>query len=111
MSKPPNARQVHFRRAGGLAAFKPLETSVELVDEHGDEAAEIARLLDEADVPALARQSRGPAPGADQFEYTLTVESDDERHDLTLAQSQVPRELRPLIKRLERRAMEDLRRR
>ncbi len=111
MGKPQHARRVSFRRSGGLAAFKPLETSVEIVDEHGEEASELARLLDEADVPTLARQSRPPAPGADQFEYTVTVESEDERHEVTLAQSQMPADLRPLIKRLERRAMEDRRRR
>ena len=111
MGEPPRGRRVHFRRTGGLVAFKPLETSVAIDDEPGEDAAELARLLDEADVPGLAQQSPAPGPGADQFEYQLTVEREGERHEIALGQSQVPGDLRPLIKRLERRAMEERRRR
>lgn len=109
MGEPSRGPRVHFRRTGGLAAFKPLETSVAIDDEPGEQAAELARLLDEADVPSLAQRSFPPAPGADQFEYELTVEREGERHEVTLGQSQVPGDVRPLIKQLERRAMAERR--
>ncbi len=102
------ARRVHFRRSGGIVALQqPLETSVaidEAPDE--DEANELARLV--RDVPGLAGRLP-PREGADRYQYDITVEHGEERHEVKLDESQLPQEWRPLIKRLERRAIEERR--
>lgn len=102
-------RRVHFRRSGGIVAFQqPLETSI-AIDEDADEeeAKDVARLA--GDVPALAERLPPRAEGADRYQYDIAVEHDGERHEVTLDESQVPDEWRPLIKRLERRAIEERR--
>ena len=107
MGEPP-VRRVHFRRSGGIVAFQqPLETSV-AVDEAPDEEEgnDLARLA--RDVPGLAERLP-PRKGADRYQYDIVVEQGGERHEVTLDESQVPHEWRPLIKRLERRAIEERR--
>ena len=103
-------RRVHFRRSGGIVAFQqPLETSVAIdEDRDEDEAKEVARLA--RDVPGLAERLPAPKEGADRYQYDIAVEHGGERHEVTLDESQVPDEWRPLIKRLERRAMDERRR-
>jgi emfourin len=53
-----------------------------------------------ADLPTLAAASPMRGKGADRFQYELTIEDADGRHELAMSEDSVPDELRPLIDRL-----------
>jgi Emfourin len=53
-----------------------------------------------ADVPSLAAASPLRGRGADRFQYDLTIEAPDGRHELAMSEDAIPAELRPLIDRL-----------
>lgn len=64
------------------------------------EAREIEELVRKADVPFLAAASPLRGKGADRFQYDLTIEGPDGRHELTMSEDRIPDELRPLIDRV-----------
>jgi hypothetical protein len=53
-----------------------------------------------ADVPALAEASPMRGKGADRFQYDLTIEGPEGRHELAMSEDRIPDELRPLIDRV-----------
>jgi hypothetical protein len=56
--------------------------------------------VQKADVPALAEVSPMRGEGADRFQYELTIEGPDGRHELMMSEDRIPDELRPLIDRV-----------
>ncbi len=103
-------RRVEFTRSGGIVAGNPLQTVVDLGELVDDQAAELAELLDQVDLAELAGRSPLRGPGADTYQYELTVDQGDRSEHVTVDDTQVPAELRPVIKRLEARAVEERRR-
>lgn len=51
-------------------------------------------------MPALAKASPMRGKGADRFQYDLTIEGRDGRHQLAMSEDRIPDELRPLIDRV-----------
>lgn len=109
-----------FTRSGGIVAGNTLQTEVDLGAAVGGraaeaaevaEVAELAELLDQVDLADLAERSPLRGPGADTYQYELTVEQGDRREHVTVDDTEVPAELRPVIRRLEARAVEERRRR
>lgn len=104
-------RRVEFRRSGGIVAGNRLQTVVDFDDLADHQAAELAELLDQVDLADLMRRSPLRGPGADAYQYELTVDQGgEESAHVTVDDTQVPSELRPVIKRLEARAIEERRR-
>ena len=101
---------MEFRRSGGIVAGNQLRTVVDLDELPGDQAAELAELLDQVDLADLARRSTDREPGPDTYQYDLTVDHGEESAHVTVYDTQVPSELLPVIKRLETRAVEERRR-
>jgi hypothetical protein len=99
----PDSYRIELERSGGFAGVA-LRTAVDSRELGPDEAREFARLLDAVDLAALARESRAHRPGADRFEYDLAVERGGRRTQITLGETQVTPELRPLLERLVDRA-------
>ncbi len=104
-----HGRRLEFRRSGGIVAGNRLETSVDLDDAGDDEAAELAEMLERVDVADLARRSPLRGSAADTYQYDLTVWRSGASEHVTIDQTQVPSELRAVIKRLENRAAEERR--
>ena len=65
------------------------------------EAREIEELVERADLPALAAASPMHGGGADRFQYELTIEAPDGRHEIAMSEDRIPDALRPLIERLK----------
>ena len=103
----PSARRVRMRRSGGLVAFRPLETEVDLTSGE-DEAAVIAELLESLDMAQLAARP-SPGPGADSFQYELTIDLDGEAQTFRIGDATGHPELRRLLAHLEQRALTALR--
>jgi len=101
---------VEFWRSGGIVAGNRLETAVDLDEPTDGQAAELSELLGQVDLAALAQRSPLRGRGADSYQYDLTVDDGGEIVHVTLDGTEVPSELRPVIKRLESRAIEERRR-
>jgi hypothetical protein len=102
-------RCIALRRTGGLTAMR-LEVQVDLsAGEEG--AADLARLLQGLDLAALARGGARSEPLPDAYRYDLEVDAGDGREELAFGAgaAPVPPELRPVIRLLERRALDALR--
>lgn len=100
---------IRFRRTGGLFAGDRLETSVDFAELTQEEAADLEHALAEVNLDALARGSPLRGPGADLYQYDLTVQRGGETREVTVSETAVPDELRPLIDRLTRRAADERR--
>jgi hypothetical protein len=95
-------RQLHidFQRSGGFTGIT-LSTSVDAGELPPGEAEELANLVDQANLPALAEAGEGPRPGGpDRFQYDLTVTRDESRYQVSVGETDVPDSLRPLLNRL-----------
>lgn len=108
MGRRRDAR-IRFRRTGGLFAGDRLETTVDLDELPEEEADRLERDLSEVDLDELARASPVRGPGADAYQYDLTVERGGEVRELTVGETALPPELRRLVERLTRRAGEERR--
>ena len=53
-----------------------------------------------ANLPKLLADPPMRGKGADRFQYDLAIEDESGRRELTVSESEIPDELRPLIDRL-----------
>lgn len=92
--------RIEFERSGGLAGMR-LTLSVDTDTLPESEADEIAKLVKEADFFALPEEA-GTPPGADAFNYKVTIESEGRSHTVRTSELEAPPGLSPLLQRLER---------
>lgn len=95
---------VSFRRTGGLFAGNVLVASVSVADLDDAQRETLQRYLEQADLAALAERSPITGPGADTYQYDIAVDDGAKRSEVTVTQTAVPDNLRPLIDWLEQRA-------
>ena len=89
--------RIDFVRSGGLAGLS-LAASVDASTLDPEAAAAVRDALDRVDLGALSQQGRRAPSAPDRFQYDITVTTDDGRSQtVTLEESDVPGELRPLI--------------
>ena len=65
-----------------------------------EEAEEVHELVDAADFFALPMEVPSSTRGADQFQYTLTVEAEEQQHTVEVGDGAVPENLWPLLNKL-----------
>jgi hypothetical protein len=99
MSPPPI--RVRFRRSGGLAGI-PLTAATTADQLAGDHAAQVQRLLTQAEAPPGPRPAAAAAGGADMFRYELDLDDGQRHRSLAWDETQVPDELRALLGTLTR---------
>jgi hypothetical protein len=89
--------RIELERSGGFAGLS-LKASVDTSQLPPGEAARIAELVDRVDFDALAaRASEATHRAPDRFQYDLVVSQGGRRHELSLGESAVTPELRPLL--------------
>lgn len=93
--------KVHFERTGGFAAFK-LQASIDSESLPRSQAGKLSELLAKARFFELPSKLAAPSPGADRFQYKLTVESESEVRSVEASDGAIPPELRPLLDWLTR---------
>jgi hypothetical protein len=91
--------QIDLLRSGGFAGVS-LKASLDTGRLPPEEAGAIAELVDRVDFAALAARAGRPGRVPDAFQYDLVVRRGRERHELSLGESAVTPELRPLLERL-----------
>ena len=98
---PESPIRIEVDRSGGFAN-RSVHAALDTSTLPADQATEIGELVDRVDFAALARRQGRPgsAPGADRFQYDLTVQRGGARHRLSLPESAVPAELKQLLNRV-----------
>lgn len=97
MSPPPI--RIRFRRSGGFAGLS-LTAAITADQLASDHAAQVRRLLTEAEAPRS--QAAAAAGGADMFRYELDLDDGHRRRYLAWDETQVPEEFRSLLGTLTR---------
>jgi Emfourin len=108
-SRPSSPRcnpllRIELTRSGGYAGLTTKLGELDTAELPESEARELEELVRTANVPALAVASPIRGGGADRFQYELTIEGPDGRHELAISEDRIPDELRPLIERLKPRS-------
>jgi hypothetical protein len=95
-------QRIIFERTGGFAGIR-LSTTIEMNSLPKDEVDGLQQLLDKANFFELPEfQPARPVP--DEFNYTITVESDNGRHTVHTTDTTSTGELRMLVEDLSHRA-------
>jgi len=95
--------RVHFERTGGMAGMR-LTATIDGEALAPDEQRQLEELVTAADFFALPGRLATPSPGADRFQYRVTVERGDQRHTVVVEEAASPPALRPLMEWLTRAA-------
>ena len=77
--------------------------AVDLADQPLDQAETLRRLLDEAHFFTLT-ENPASQPTPDGFQYTITVETETNKHTIHTSDTSAPEELRPLLQELSQMA-------
>lgn len=93
---PPPPIRIRFRRSGGFAGI-PLTAATTADQLAGDHAAQVRRLLAEAEAPRGAHPAPAAVGGADMFRYELDLDDGQRHRSLAWNETQVPAEIRPLL--------------
>jgi len=95
--------RIELDRSGGVAGIS-LHAKVDTTTLPPEQGREFAELVGRVDFATLADQTRStrsaPGPSADRFHYDLTVQHGDQRYRVSLPESAVPAELKPLLSRV-----------
>ncbi|EQD86081.1 hypothetical protein A8924_5396 [Saccharopolyspora erythraea NRRL 2338] len=96
-----------LQRTGGLFAGAELTTSVRSADLDDESREALERHIEQAGFEQLAQRSPITGPGADMYQYEVTLERGGRRSSVVVSQTAVPDSLRPLVEWLEQRAIDE----
>jgi hypothetical protein len=88
--------RVRLERTGGFANIRRT-FSADAATLGPERAEELRRLVEAADLEALAAAPPQPARGADRFSYTITVEREGTERAVTVGEDVAPPALQVLI--------------
>ena len=88
--------RIDLERSGGFAGIRQI-SSVSTDDMPEDEARQVANLVDGAGFFELPSVIRSTAPGADRFQYKITVEGEHGTHVVQVDEAAVPARLQPVL--------------
>ncbi len=91
--------RIIFERSGGFANIR-FSGDFDLDKLPADQAELLQKLLDQAKFKALPDRLMGKAPVPDQFNYSITVETEKWTHTVTTGDRSAPETLRPLLQKL-----------
>jgi hypothetical protein len=101
-------QKIKFERTGGFAGMR-IAADIEPLDLPEDQARTLLELLDDLDFNELpARIASNPA--ADQFTYSITVETAKWEHTVVTGDTSAPEKLHELLDILNRLARRQMRR-
>ena len=94
--------QINFERSGGFAGMR-ISTTIDTASLGSEETRELQNLIDTANFFALPAMITTTSPaGVDQFQYKLTIETDDRQHTVETGDASAPDTLLPLLQKLTR---------
>src|SRR5262245_19567938 len=87
---------ISYERSGGLAGTS-LTVTIDADTLSPEDARQLRELVDAADFFALPAVITATTPGADRFQYKLTVETGERRHTVEIHEAAAPAALQPLL--------------
>ncbi|WP_193200084.1 protealysin inhibitor emfourin [Nostoc sp. MG11] len=93
--------RISFERTGGFAGISKKKT-FDTATLPPNEAQELPRLVEAADLFKLPERITSPSAQSDRFQYKLTVEDNGMQHTVTVSEAALPGTLRPLIEWLNK---------
>jgi len=97
---------IHLERSGGFAGLR-LSHDLDSAELSPEDGKELDQLVESADFFDLPEEIRAANPGADRFQYKLTMKSGPREHTVAVDEAAAPDTLRPLLnwltKRLQKR--------
>ena len=91
--------QIDFVRSGGFAGMR-LAASLDTQNPPSAAGANLEKLVADAAFFELPAEIRSASPGADRFEYRITIAAGQNTHVVSLQEAAMPDPLRPLIEQL-----------
>jgi len=88
--------QIQFERSGGFAGIR-LKRSFSSEALPAEEEKKLAELVEVARFFELPARIRATEPGADRFQYEISVETEDGKHTVQVDEAAVPAQLQPLL--------------
>jgi hypothetical protein len=97
--------KIYFEQSGGIVGVND-NISIDTDYLNPDEAFKLQQLIDNAKFFELhAESSESPQHGADYFEYKITIEAKDRKHDIKTTDITMPPNLGPLIRYLRQKVL------
>jgi hypothetical protein len=93
------AMQIDFERSGGFAGLS-LRLSLDTKQLPPAGATALEKMIQDSGFFDLPAQIQSGAPGADRFEYRVTITSQPLTHSLVVNEAAVPDTLQPLLDHL-----------
>jgi hypothetical protein len=93
--------RIKFERTGGFAGLR-IARDLKLDDLPDEQARTIAELLDDMDFRELPEKMMEESNMADQFTYTITVETNKWEHTVVTGDSSAPEKMQELLQLLNR---------
>ncbi len=90
---------IEFVRRGGFAGIS-LTARVDSEKLAADEAKALEQKVNDASFFDLPEQIKPASPGADMFEYSVTISSPPRTHTVVVSETVVPEKMRPLLDHL-----------
>ncbi len=91
--------RIDFERSGGFAGMR-MTTTVDTESLSSEETRELFELVEGAGFFELPAKISSESPGADRFQYKLTIEAEGRQHTVETGEAAVPEKLRALIQKL-----------
>lgn len=93
--------KILFERTGGFTGRK-VQGTLDSSDLPPNQARQLIKLLKKSRFFELPAELELPSPGADQFNYKVTIENENGRHTVKAGDGAIPGEMRPLLDFLAR---------
>lgn len=87
---------IHLERSGGFAGLR-LSHDLDSSQLSPEDGSELNRLVNTSGFFNLPADVRAANPGADRFQYKLTVKAGPREHTVAIDDAAVPESLRPLL--------------
>ncbi len=88
--------RVRFERSGGFAGIT-LGSDFDSAEMPADQTAELTRLVSDARFFELPAAITPEKPGADRFQYSISVDDGAQKHCVEFEQGSAPEYLQPLV--------------
>ncbi|SRR5208283_3677310 len=88
---------IHFERSGGFAGIR-LKHDIDVDALPVKIGEEVRKLIEAAGFFQLPESIKATNPGADRFQYQITMDSGGGKHTVSVDDAAVPETLRPLLR-------------
>ena len=91
--------KISYRRTGGFAGMI-LSYDIDIDNLSPEEASELETLVSEADFFSLPEEISAESAGMDQFQYLLTIKTEQVQHTVEVGDASMPEKLLPLVNKI-----------